>query len=82
MRARAFEEYGGKCVCCGETEPAFLVFDHVNDDGAAHRREIGGASVLIEWIFRENFPDTIQLLCANCNMAKQFNPGGCPHQQS
>jgi hypothetical protein len=33
--------YGGKCVCCGEAEEAFLTLDHVNNDGKQHRAELG-----------------------------------------
>src|SRR3990172_6832112 len=39
-RVKALTAYGGRCRCCGETEPKFLVFDHINNDGAVHRREL------------------------------------------
>lgn len=69
--------YGGKCVCCGETEEAFLCIDHVNDDGAQHRMEIGQS--IYKWIVQNGYPSIVQILCANCNMAKS-RPGGCPHK--
>jgi hypothetical protein len=28
------------CACCGETIPDFLTIDHVNEDGAAHRKKV------------------------------------------
>jgi hypothetical protein len=34
---------GGKCVCCGESRPAFLTIGHPNGDGAKHRAELGVA---------------------------------------
>ena len=34
---RVLDHYGRACSCCGETEPAFLTIDHVNNDGAEHR---------------------------------------------
>jgi hypothetical protein len=80
LRQQAIDAYGGRCVCCGENERAFLVFDHVNDDGAVHRKEVN-SGLMPWWLARENYPDTIQLLCANCNTAKQYAPGGCPHQR-
>src|SRR5690349_6288281 len=40
LRQQALEAYGGRCVCCGESTPEFLHFDHVNNDGAEHRREL------------------------------------------
>lgn len=90
-KATVITAYGGKCSCCGESEPMFLVIDHVNDDGAEHReaighgrttdgrRKVGSGSIIYAWLVKHCFPDGFQLLCANCNMAKQS--GGCPHQK-
>jgi len=79
------EAYGGKCACCGESEPMFLVIDHKMDDGAEHRSmigigksKVGSGSIMYAWLIKNEFPKDFQLLCANCNMAKQS--GGCPHQ--
>jgi hypothetical protein len=73
--------YGGACVCCGEDTFEFLTFDHVHNDGADHRRQIGRTSQLLAWIIKNDYPDTLQLLCYNCNCAKGFH-GVCPHQLS
>jgi hypothetical protein len=79
QRLEAILAYGGRCVCCSESEPTFLVFDHVADDGAEHRRETGkGGTSFVNWLHANGFPDTIQLLCHNCNHAKRL--GVCPHQ--
>jgi hypothetical protein len=77
QRQRTIEQYGGECKCCGESNWAFLEFDHVNNDGAQHRKELSGQK-LVPWIIKNNYPDTIQLLCSNCNKAKGLY-GGCPH---
>lgn len=70
--------YGGpRCVCCGETEIAFLQLDHINNDGAAHRRMVGKAK-MYQWIKRHGYPPGFQVLCANCNFAKGML-GYCPH---
>lgn len=83
IRAKAIAHYGGACACCGESESIFLTFDHVNGDGAAHRREMGysGGHAIVFWLRKHNYPDTIQLLCYNCNMAKAFGRYGCPHKE-
>lgn len=81
LKAQAIEAYGGKCACCGESHEAFLVFDHVNDDGAEHRKSVS-SGLIVWWLAQNNYPDAIQLLCANCNTAKQYAPGGCPHQRA
>ena len=80
-RDKIINAYGGRCVCCGETEPKFLEIDHIDGGGCKHRKEIGpGAESLYRWVEKHNFPPTLQVLCANCHNAKSFH-GGCPHQE-
>lgn len=71
-----FDHYGRACTCCGESEPVFLVIDHINEDGAEHRKRIQ-ASRFYQWLVRQGFPEEFQTLCHNCNFAK--SRGGCPH---
>jgi hypothetical protein len=88
LRDRILAHYGNKCACCGETTAEFLQVDHINNDGAEHRRTLGiklgkcrGAGAhTYRWLVKNNFPPGFQLLCANCNCAKGFY-GCCPHQQ-
>jgi hypothetical protein len=81
-RKLVFEHYGNKCSCCGESNTRFLTIDHVNNDGAAQRKLIGrGTEKLWNWIVSNKFPDTVQLLCWNCNLGKHFNHGMCPHKE-
>lgn len=58
--------YGNVCVCCGESEPSFLVIDHVNNDGARHRekigqgaRKIGSGSIMHKWLMANNYPEGV-----------------------
>lgn len=83
MRLAALKAYGGACGCCGETQEEFLSIDHINNDGAKHRREIGGGggSTIYQWLKNEGYPRGFQVLCFNCNMAKGFY-GQCPHSQT
>lgn len=75
------EKYGGVCVCCGETEIAFLTIDHINNDGAEHRRKIGhGGTQIYRWLVKNDFPPGFQTLCFNCNCAKSII-GYCPHEE-
>ena len=78
-----FEAYGGAiCNCCGETQPEFLSIDHINNDGAEHRREIGNSgSRIYQWLRIHNFPEGFQVLCMNCQTGKRINNGVCPHQE-
>lgn len=79
-RLSVIHAYGGKCNCCGEDTWQFLSLDHVNNDGAKHRKKIG-QSQIYKWAEDNDYPNTLQLLCYNCNMAKGFY-GVCPHEIS
>ena len=79
QRLAALGAYGGKCACCGETTTDFLCIDHINDDGGAHRRQIGRGNIF-HWLQKNEYPDGFQVLCWNCNAAKAMR-GGCPHKK-
>lgn len=71
--------YGGRCACCGETEPVFLALDHVNEDGKQHRSKFATSLGVYSDVIKRGFPKDFQLLCHNCNMAKSL-AGECPHE--
>lgn len=80
IRIEIITTYGSKCQCCNEIEPKFLSIDHINNDGAQHRKQVGSGSRLYKWLKKNNFPkDNFQLLCHNCNLSKG-SFGICPHQ--
>ena len=74
----ALSHYGGECICCNESNPFFLTFDHIYENGAEHRQSIGTDIVI--WLRKNNFPaDVVQVMCVNCNSGRQRNNGTCPH---
>lgn len=77
-RERLIADLGGCCVCCRETQYEFLQFDHINSNGAEHRRELGRTSLSTSDI-RKRISE-FQILCASCNFAKGFY-GECPHRR-
>ena len=77
-RLGALAAYGGKCACCGEEDYRFLCIDHINNDGAEHRKKIKGT--IFSWLRKNNYPEGFQVLCWNCNMGKYHNGGICPHK--
>lgn len=90
IKLQALREYSGgdpKCSCCGESNIGFLSLDHVNNDGAAHRRALGlNTSVKRGGLFyfslkKLGWPKTppLQVLCYNCNFGRHYNGGICPH---
>lgn len=76
LRSEAVSAYGGECACCGETQLEFLQIDHIDGNGAAHRQDLG-YSEIYSWLRARAWPPGFQVLCANCNWAKQL--GVCPH---
>lgn len=84
LRVEIISEYGGRCTCCGENDINFLQIDHVNNDGAAHRKANSKSLAgfwMYHWIKKNNYPNTLQVLCANCNFSKKMNGGVCSHQK-
>lgn len=85
LRSEVITAYGGFCACCGISEICFLTLDHVNQDGAEHRRQIGARhawSKVYLWARDNGYPPTLRVLCWNCNNAAFRNRGVCPHQES
>jgi hypothetical protein len=78
-----FLRYGNSCFCCGETNRLFLTIEHLNGDGAQHRKRLGreSADSIIRDIKKQGWPDGYATLCMNCNFAKWRNNGICPHEQ-
>ena len=76
--------YGGKCVCCGESNPFFLALDHVEGGGGKERREHSPTTTsnahLYPKIIADGFPPKYRILCHNCNLARGFY-GFCPHER-
>ena len=75
-RLRIIEWLGGKCVGCGIKDMRVLQVDHINGDGAEHRRKHPNQNRVKEDIYqmlRDNRDEALkryQLLCANCNFIK------------
>jgi hypothetical protein len=69
-----------ECSICHENMIEFLAIDHINGDGATHRKTTGLSSGIqfYYWLARNDFPGDFQILCFNCNMAKS-SYGSCPH---
>jgi len=80
-RQEALGHYGGRCSCCGVSEFEFLTFDHAEGGGGAHRDAIGTrGNGFVSWLFANDFPSDIRVLCYNCNSSLGYW-GYCPHQQ-
>ena len=74
LKLQVIEHYGGcyNWPGCEIEEPAFLATDHINNDGAKHRKEAGSGRSIHLWLIHNNFPSGIQILCHNHNHLKQL----------
>jgi len=74
VKVECLESYGG-CKCeCGEDDVVVLSLDHVNNDGADHRKETGTRGYNFYIMLRKTgFPNDppLQVLCMNCNIRKR-----------
>jgi len=79
LKLKVFKKYGGSsCQCCQETTLDFLTIDHINKDGAKHRKQIGFN--IYRWLRNNNYPYGFRVLCMNCNWALRFR-SQCPHKE-
>lgn len=79
-KQKVMDHYGGCCSCCGEKILDFLAIDHINNDGASHRKKekLSTGWHTYYWIIKNNYPEGFQVLCHNCNWAKHLH-GVCPY---
>lgn len=80
LKREMLKAYGPNCTCCGESREVFLTLEHLNRDGAAHRKQVGGGANSYRDLRRRGWPqEGFTVLCMNCNWATRFG-GVCPHK--
>ena len=92
LRLEVLIHYGGNppiCACCSEDIIEFLSIDHINNDGAKHRKELGirrestHGTKFYRWLRNNNFPEGFQVLCYNCNCGRaKMEDKICPHKRA
>lgn len=72
-KQNVINHYGKKCNQCNEDSIEKLTIDHINNDGAEHRRKTncGTGQMIYRWIIKNNYPNIFQVLCFNCNCKKR-----------
>ena len=59
------------CNRCGEQDLDVLCIDHINGGGNRSKGEIRRKGTgLYSWLVVHNYPEGLQVLCANCNQRK------------
>lgn len=78
VKLEVFTHYArnGKIECsCSFNNIDALCLDHVNDNGAEHRRSTSGPKMgginFYKYIRANGYPEDLQILCANCNLIKE-----------
>ena len=79
LRMEVLLSYGGECLCCGEHRYEFLGMDHIDGNGAQHRRDEGlhGGTEFYMWLKKNDYPEGFRVLCHNCNFSRG-HLGYCP----
>lgn len=76
-KQECFEAYGGAiCADCGESNLDALTLEHVNGDGARHRKETGVWGIYMYRLLKsQGYPDKdrYEVLCINCNVYRSTN---------
>lgn len=73
LKLQVMSHYSGgipQCSLCGESHHQFLVLDHIEHDGAEHRRELGPrhcGNKFYQWVVDQKYPLDLRVLCHNCN---------------
>lgn len=73
LKEKVFGQYGKACSLCGFDNIDALTIDHVNNDGAEHRRRLtgsrhSGGTLTYRWLVKNDFPAGFRTLCQNCNV--------------
>lgn len=76
LKIDVLTHYGkSKCACilCGYDNEMALSIDHIDGNGATHRRSIhsNGGERLYRWLVKHNYPEGFQTLCMNCQWIKK-----------
>jgi hypothetical protein len=83
IKVAAINYYSKGAMCCAicgfSNDLDALCLDHINDDGAAHRKELGisnrsavSGTTIYERLKAQGWMEGLQVLCANCNMVKEL----------
>jgi len=68
LKLKTYQHYNNCCNICKCSKLEFLTIDHINNDGAIHRKITKN---IYAWLKIHNYPkDNFQILCFNCNYLK------------
>ncbi len=77
VKRLVLRHYGGnklRCIGCGCKDMRVLSIDHIDGNGAEHKRTLGiqGGTNLYRWLISNSYPSGYQTLCMNCQWIKRY----------
>ena len=80
LKGQCLKHYGNDkiaCVLCGFDDMRALSIDHIQGNGAEHRRLINNrrGAPFYRWLKNNGYPDGYQTLCMNCQYIKRYTNG-------
>ena len=70
------------CIRCGYDDIRALSIDHIDGNGAEHRRDLAQrgktGKTLYKWLKDKGYPKGYQTLCMNCQYIKRAETNECP----
>ena len=70
LKEKVFDMYGKECQSCGFDNILALTLDHINNNGAEERKELGERGVYNRSIGKYR-PEEYRILCMNCQFIKR-----------
>jgi len=74
LRQKLFDIYGHKCAICGFSDETALVLDHILNNGACERRQLGERGVYRRAVMPEH-RNEYRIVCWNCNIIERKKCG-------
>jgi len=65
LRNKLYKMYGDTCTMCGFSDKRALTLDHIKNNGAEERKEMGPRGPWYRAV-GEYLPDDYRILCMNC----------------
>lgn len=83
IKEEVLKQYGTCCAVCGFSDSRALQIDHIDNDGGAERKLLGGRYFagfeFYCWLKKQGWPSGYQTLCANHNLIKYFEHKSANH---
>lgn len=85
LKIETVAAYGGKCICCGQTDWHFLTIDHIDKRGRDRDKDENGKNItgyrLYLALRKLGYPQgDYRCLCFDCNCVRGVY-GFCPHEK-